>query len=179
MTDKLSYLEAPADERAQALGLLQGCLVVLRAQYVHYQTSHWQTSGSPFYGNHLLFQRIYESIAQQIDGLAEKMVGMFGHPAVNAVRIQSGTIPWLVKWSAVECLHRRSLGAEKDLQQQISATYQTLKLSKTLSLGMDDFLMSLASEHETNEYLIQQVLDRPVRSASFDPWADWTFRSGQ
>lgn len=185
---KAAYLDAPAEDRAKALGLLQGLLVLLRAQYIHYQTSHWQVVGDAAYGNHLLFQRIYdgdeeaegeddEGIAGEIDALAEKMIGMFGPEAVNAVRIASATVPWLVKWSAVECLHRRSLEAEKDLQQHIRGTYETLKLTHTLSLGMDDFLMSLASEHETNEYLVQQVLDQPSKTASgADPWATWTFR---
>lgn len=179
---KEAYLDAPPEERAQALGLLQGVLSVLRAQYVHYQTAHWQSKGDTAYGNHLLFERIYKSLTPQIDTLAEKMVGMFGPEAVNASRIESAVVPALVAWSAIECLHRRSLEAEARLQNQVRATHETLKLSKTISLGMDDFLMGLANEHETNEYLIQQVLDPVPKQAAWarwsfkSAWADWTFR---
>lgn len=174
---KAAYLESSPEERGKTFGLLHGVLVLLRAQYDHYQTAHWQSKGESAYGNHLLFQRIYESISPQIDALAEKMVGMFGPDAVNAVRVASSEVPWLVKWSAVECLHRRSLQAEKDLQHHLSGTYHSLKAIHTLSLGMDDFLMGVASEHETNEFLIQQVLDTPHKTASGgDLWATWTFR---
>lgn len=174
---KVAYLEASPEDRAKALGLLQAALVLLRAQYDHYQTAHWQSKGDSAYGNHLLFQRIYEGILPQIDALAEKMVGMFGTDAVDVVRIASAEVPHLMRWGAVECLHRRSLMAERDLQEHLSGTYHSLKALHTLSLGMDDFLMGLASEHETNEYLIQQVLDQPSKTASGgNPWATWTFR---
>ena len=41
-----------------------------------------------------------------------------------------------------------------------------------MSLGMDDFLMATANEHETNQYLLRQVL-RSIDSAktAADDWA--------
>ena len=44
---------------------LQWLLACLRAQYWMYQQSHWQVMGPEYYGNHLLFERLYESVVKQ------------------------------------------------------------------------------------------------------------------
>jgi hypothetical protein len=55
----------------------------LRALYMIHQTHHWQSQGKDFYGDHLLFQRLYEGIAGEIDLVAEKLVGLGGIATTN------------------------------------------------------------------------------------------------
>jgi hypothetical protein len=50
---------------------------------------------------------------------------------------------------------------EAELQSLLSKTYATLKAKRSLSLGMDDLLMSLANEREQAIYLLQQRLGPP------------------
>lgn len=155
---------------AESLHLLRLLLSCLRAQYLNYQNAHWMTVGDSAYGTHLLFQRIYEGdeendadegIQGQVDGLAEKMVGKYGPDAVNGLILAQMVAMWIQRWSVIDCHHRRALKSEDDMQALTKQVYDRMKANGSLSLGMDDFLMSLASEHETNQYLVQQVLRRP------------------
>jgi hypothetical protein len=63
--------------------------------------------------------------------------------------------------AANECPYRQSLAMEGELQSLLSKTYATLKAKRSLSLGMDDLLMSLANERERVIYLLQQRLGPP------------------
>jgi DNA-binding ferritin-like protein len=152
-----------------AIDLLRHLLALLRAQYWMYQESHWKAQGIGGYGSHLLFQRIYdgdddnegeddEGIQGEVDDLAEKMVGAYGNEAICTAVLIQRTAGWIARWSKVECLHARGLLSERDCQKVIKTTYDRLKAMGELSLGMDDFLMSLASAHETNQFLLRQVL---------------------
>lgn len=58
-------------------------LGVLRALYMIHQSHHWQSMGKDFYGDHLMFQRLYEGIAPEIDQVAEKLVGLGGIELTN------------------------------------------------------------------------------------------------
>ena len=138
--------------------MLQHLLGLLRAQYWNYQEAHWKVKGASFYGDHLLFQRLYESTTEQIDALAEKMVGGFGPEAVNSTIILPRFESFLGRWQAVSCLHKRGLLSEADFQTVVKKVYENLKMMGRLSLGMDDFLMAMANDHETNQYLLRQVL---------------------
>jgi DNA-binding ferritin-like protein len=155
-------------KKTAAVETLRKLLSLLRAQYWMYQNAHWETKGPNFYGSHLLFQRIYEGededdgedegIQGHIDGLAEKMVGCYGPKAVCPMTLISMTSKWIARWCAVECLHERALMSEDDFQKCVKKVYEDLKAMGELSLGMDDFLMAMASDHETNQYLLRQVL---------------------
>ena len=142
----------------QAPVLLRALLALLRAQYWHYQNAHWTVKGQTFYGDHLMFQRIYEGLQKEIDGLAEKAVSSFGGDIVEPNSLAVLMQGWLRRWSAIGCLHKRSLAAEADFQDAVRGVYDALKAEGSLSLGMDDFLMAIANDHETNAYLVQQTL---------------------
>ena len=135
-------------------------LAYLRAMYLTYQTAHWQVTGDPAYGNHLLFQRLYESVQEEVDTLAEKIVGYFGPQAVN-VNKQGAEISRIVDvFSKHKDPHQRGLFVEGQLQKILSFVYGSIKKRGTMTLGLDDFLMATANAHETNTYLLQQVLDK-------------------
>lgn len=141
-----------------AVHLLQHLLGLLRAQYWMYQEAHWQTRGPAYYGNHLLFQRLYESVTDQVDTLAEKMVGIYGPQAVSSAHVSPKFQQFVARWAPVPCLHERGLLSEADFQTVTRKVYGRLKALGEMSLGMDDFLMAAANDHETNQYLLRQVL---------------------
>jgi len=178
--------ESVAKKKA-AVECLQWLLSLLRAQYWTYQNAHWVAGGENAYGTHLLFQRIYagdddnegeddDGIQGEVDALAEKMVAAFGEESVDPKTLLKMSEKWICRWCVVkDCLHKRALLSEQDFQKLAKWVYDKLKALGELSLGMDDFLMSLASEHETNEYLLRQVL-RSKESARMaaDDWAALT-----
>jgi DNA-binding ferritin-like protein len=169
------HAEEELQEKEMAVELLQWLLACLRSQYWSYQQSHWQVKGRPFYGDHLLFQRLYESVQEQTDVVAEKMVGKYGPEAVDGLDLGAKFEFFIKRWSKADCLHKRGLLSEEDCQQIIKRVYDQLKAMGELSLGMDDFLMATASEHETNEYLLRQVLrSKDSARMAADDWAALT-----
>lgn len=151
------------EDRQKLADVLTNLLALLRASRWNYLTAHWQVYGDPYYGDHLLFQRLYESLDEEIDTLAEKIVGLTGRKEDgsfyfdNLSQIQK-TQDWLTSWSYLSCPHKRSLRTEEDIQKYFKTSYEALKGEDLLTLGLDDYLMATANQHETNLYLLQQRL---------------------
>lgn len=130
-------------------------LALLRALSWNYLTSHWQVGGDSSYGDHLLFQRMYETTQEEIDTLAEKIVGTYGMAAVDARKQAEEMSHQLNQWD-IGCPFERGLTAEKTFQVALQSGLSTLEEKGDLSLGMDNLLRTLADTHETHMYLLQQ-----------------------
>lgn len=156
--EKQAYLNATPMQREVVRRLLCDVLGCLRASYLSYQTSHWQVVGQSFYGNHLLFQRLYESVQEQVDQLAEKIVGYLGSEAVSINYQMKHISDYTYGWSSIGCNHKRGLQSEADLQRALKRAYDGIKQVQAMSLGLDDWIMATANAHEENEYLLQQAL---------------------
>jgi hypothetical protein len=167
LLSRLNLYGADKDGAAEAdpVALLQQVLAALRALRWSYHTKHWMVSGGHFYGDHLLFERLYDgkpSLDDAADSLAEKMVATFGPATVSSRSIWPLSGAFLDRGMAAnECPYRQSLAMEGELQSLLSKTYATLKAKRSLSLGMDDLLMSLANKREQVIYLLQQRLGPP------------------
>jgi DNA-binding ferritin-like protein len=134
-------------------------LACLRAQSWHYHTAHWQTVGAPAYANHLLYERLYKSVQDEIDTMAEKMVGYFGVTAVDPIDVLTKMARYQGAWKDyANCLIERSRFAERVLQDRLKKSYDEIKAEGRLTLGLDDFLMAVANNHESHTYLLQQLL---------------------
>ena len=148
---------------------LKIALNLLRALKFVSWNAHWLSKGPNFYGDHLLFERIYvgdddtESIDDLIDTLAEKMVYIkvdvncptaFEDTYVASIRTfmdHTDNLPQAVFNLVLECL------------RGLQYAYKTGQQSGDLSLGMDDFLMAASNHIETYGYLLQQRIDGWLR----------------
>ena len=161
---KVVHME-PSSSNAERL--LTQLLAILRAAHWSHWTTHWQVKGVPQYGDHLLFERLYTGISEELDSLAEKCVAYFGYESVDALdSIQKATqVIELYYGMAGADPISRSLVIEQQIQNALALTYTRLKEMGEMSLGLDDFLMATANAHETNIYLLRQRL-RGTESAS-------------
>ena len=57
----------------------------VRAAHHVYWTLHWQARGPTSYGDHLLYQRLYEARIEEIDGLAEVIAAEYGSDKLDPV----------------------------------------------------------------------------------------------
>lgn len=135
---------------------LSNLLAMLRAAQASHHHGHWVTKGSTFYGDHLLFEKLYTAIEEEIDSLAEKAVQQFGDKTVELVPQFEDITACLQKWTEEGDLFKRALLVEKTLQVAIEDYRQELKDSGYLSIGLDNFLAQLADSHETALYLLGQ-----------------------
>jgi DNA-binding ferritin-like protein len=66
------------------LRALLGLWATLRASHHVYWTLHWQSKGVGYYGDHLLYQRLYEARVKEIDRMAETIAALYGVDKLDA-----------------------------------------------------------------------------------------------
>jgi DNA-binding ferritin-like protein len=124
-----------------------------------YHASHWKAAGPSFYGDHQLFERLYKgdpSIDDQIDALAEKISERFGASVIDPVQLQQMAASALSKAMASgSTAVEHGIVLEWSIQRLIEEILN-LKSEGSISMGLEDFLMGLASERETAVYLLRQ-----------------------
>lgn len=168
-------VKAYLDTSSKTQDLLCILLAMLRAQHWMYWNAHWVSQGENFYEHHLLFERLYgEDLEGEIDGLAEKVVGFFGSDAIHPHDQMAIAQQFMDKWCANGNLIERGIASEREFQAALKAAYDAIESYGEMSLGLDDFIMAMASRHETAQYLLQQAGSR-VRSASGAPSAEGAF----
>lgn len=152
-----------------------GLLARLRALRHFYETAHWLAYGNSYYGDHLLYERLYDEVDGEIDGLAEKVIPLFGDDTVDlyASLLQMARVlaeDWAIKPDDVgsPSIAQLALNAEEEVQCYISYMYEILEEEGALSLGFDDFLQALASKLESHLYL----LGRRTKQANTTPNKD-------
>lgn len=131
----------------------------LRAiSFIHTQ-SHWTTKGNSFYGDHLLFERLYNSSLENLDLAAEKFMGLFGSDCLNYTLQADLLYKVLLKYKGLEGEPlEMSLAIEKDFLKFSKDAYNCFEEEGKLTLGLDDMVMAIASKREEAVYLLQQPL---------------------
>jgi DNA-binding ferritin-like protein len=131
----------------------------LRAISLIHQHNHWTSKGKPFYGDHLLFERIYKTALDDMDLAAEKFIGLFGEDCMNYV-VQTDLLnKVLLKYKSLDGKPlEQSLAIEKDFLKFSKDAYNCFEEEGALTLGLDDMLMTIANNREGAVYLLQQPL---------------------
>jgi len=136
-------------------------VATLKAMALIHQHNHWTTNGEMFYSEHLLFERLYNSVLEDLDLAAEKYMGLFGDE-VLAYTLQTQLLSKVLsnynklEGSPVEM----SLAVEKDFIKFSNDAYKCFEEQGELSLGLDDMIMSIASNREEAAYLLQQSANK-------------------
>lgn len=134
-------------------------IATLKAMALIHQHSHWTTKGQPFYGDHLLFERLYNSTLKDLDLAAEKFIGLFGDQVLDYDLQAKLLHEVLLKYSDLEGSPvQMSLTIEKDFLKFSKDAYNCFEDEGRLTLGLDDMVMSIASQREESVYLLQQKL---------------------
>lgn len=139
--------------------LLQDIIARLHALYAIYRSAHWQAWGTSYYGDHLLFQRLYEPLDDEIDTLAERMIPQFGSSCVDPLPIAQRTAEHVAALTELyPCPYERGIVAEQELIGCIDGAMVEIEGQGARTLGWDDFLGKLTSQHEEHLYLLTQRL---------------------
>jgi DNA-binding ferritin-like protein len=144
-------------------GELSVLLVYLRYLQKVHQTHHWIAKGDPFYGDHQLFERLYNATSSDIDSLAEKAVGLGSERNVDLSlqlkqleKLCSGAygMSQLIPQSTE--LFKRSLAAEKNFLKVLGTFFNSLREQGLLTPGLENLLGGIADIHESHVYLLKQ-----------------------
>ena len=151
-----------AEWGASPYSQLSVLLVNLRYLYHVHQLHHWISKGDPFYGDHLLFQRLYESTLEDIDSVAEKAIGLGSTSAVD-LSLQMAQLGRMTKEYGMTAtvrhmseLARRSYLAEMNFLKIAAHLAEDLKECGRMTRGLDNLLAGIEDKHESNVYLLKQ-----------------------
>lgn len=154
-------IQTPAERKAirkalpfSSVGILQGLLARLQAMRDCYQSLHWSASGSPAYGDHLLFQRLYEALVEEVDSMAEKIVGLSGMPEVVSARNLDAARADVT--ASMDLSVAGMLMAERQFCEGVIPGVLGALEGVGLSEGLENFLQGMADTHEGHVYLLQQ-----------------------
>ena len=117
---------------------------ILMAMKNYYQNLHWKSHGENFYSDHKMFQKIYESLEAPLDTWAEKLIVIYGDKCIDPVRSSEGVVEWLKRWSMSENISQ----PEIDMQSVVNEIFAVMKKAGTLTMGANDFLMSLCNDRD-------------------------------
>ena len=161
------YGGAPMSE----LAVLLACV---RAEAMIHQAHHWQTRGSSYYGDHLLFERVYGEVNGAIDGLAERAVGSGHHVLVQPLMQMSHMVVFTKLFYSdapvspePEEMPLLSLRALLKSMLLLQLAYESLQARGLLSNGTDNLLQDLADKQESLAYLLKQRTK--TRNANMTP----------
>jgi DNA-binding ferritin-like protein len=149
---------APMDQVCKLANLYTASL---RGIYLIEQYCHWTTRGLSFYGDHLLFERLYKQAADDADAAAERFIGLFGEDAMDYPLQHEFISKLLAKYSdhAMEKLII-ALTIEKDFLAFAEQMYNEFDKENVLTLGLEDMIPEHSSNRETAVYLLQQALEK-------------------
>lgn len=132
-------------------------LTNLKALYEAYYTAHWTAFGEPYYGDHLLYQRLYEGVQEEVDGVAERALGLLRDDAiVNPILLSQGVTEVLQSMFENGVTPTSLLLAEMSFLQVLSSIINQLRSSGVLTDGVEDLLQGIASNHEESVYLLSR-----------------------
>lgn len=137
-------------------------LVYLRYLAALHQTHHWVCRGDAFYGDHKLFEELYDSVTDEIDVVAEKAVGLGSEHNVNLM-LQISQLQQLSKACAspqtvpkTSDLAKASLVAEFNFLKVLTATMQVMRANRTMTDGVENMLQGIADRHEGHVYKLKR-----------------------
>lgn len=148
-------------------GELSAAVVLLRYVAMVHQTNHWIAAGDSFYGDHLLFERLYNAVIEEVDQVAEKAVGLGSSTNVD-ITLQARQLLQLVEQHSSYAvsiprpneLATSSLAAEATFAKGMNFIYASLQNSRRLTKGVDNLLAGIIDTHESHVYLLKQRAGR-------------------
>lgn len=121
--------------------------LLVAASSIH-QVNHWNSNGNSFYGDHLLYGRLYDEVQDGIDQVAEKLIGLDMEKFIDVKEIATN-VQQIVQSINPE---NSSVEIESLILQKISETLQ----GPDVTPGMSNLLEDLHDTHEGFVYLLKQ-----------------------
>jgi DNA-binding ferritin-like protein len=132
-------------------------LADLQALYAAHQSAHWRSSGDSFYGDHQMYQRMYEDIREEIDDVVEKMLGTTGDDAlVEPTRMLVAATTAMKTLVHAGDAASSLLIAEKTFLKQLCSIIEAMDSIGKLTDGTDNLLQGIADKHEEHVYLLSR-----------------------
>ena len=142
---------------------LAAFLAVTEAMQMLHHSHHWQTHGPEFYADHLLFERLYTTLLEEIDTVGEKLIGVSKEPKLTNYFTRMVAMNKFLKMvTTQEPYINVSFRAEQVYLAAGEHVMKALKEAGLLSSGLEQMIGNILDKHESHVYLLMQR----VKSAS-------------
>ncbi len=140
------------------INALVAVYVALWAERLAFQTYHWNSKGGPSYGDHLLFQRLYEARDAEIDRMGEVLLAVGGPELVSAPRTLAGMM------HSIESVEKPG---QNDFQKAVLLVNSVLERinvanaalgNSPYTVAVNNVLAGIADKHLEALYLLRQRL---------------------
>jgi DNA-binding ferritin-like protein len=136
------------------MNIYQKIIATLRSLTCYYQTCHWLSKGSQYYGDHLLFMRLYDATILDIDGVGEKAIGVTQDEASVDLRENINAVAKIL--NNMEYDPDRYFESALKLEKAFVKACEDLAKDVNNSEGVKNMFAGLADKHEGHIYLLQQ-----------------------
>jgi DNA-binding ferritin-like protein len=130
----------------------------LHGEYWLLWTLHWRSKGGDYYGDHLLYQRLYEARQPELDRMAEVIAAVGGASALDPVKGLDAAKPLVAQ---VEALNKpdaaKAIVAAQTVMRAMDAAAQAAQ-GTPYRLAVENATGGIADSHLEAVYLLQQRL---------------------
>ena len=140
--------------------LLAVFLAYTEALQMLHHSHHWQTKGNIFYQDHLLFEKLYTGVAEDIDPVGEKLIGLSKHAKLtnyfHRMEVMNHFLDACTDTS--KSYMEVSLAAEKAYIDAGEKIMKSLEKDELLTSGLEQMIGDILDKHEGFVYLLNQRL---------------------
>jgi hypothetical protein len=130
--------------------------VALETEQMLFHAYHWRSKGKDYYGDHLLYQRLYTDRALEIDRIGEVLMAVAGPNSVAPLITITGMHDLTSRIEAVQATEaqRGVLLVEETLRRVTAAN--SLLGNGPYALSVNNVLAGFADKHLEALYLLKQ-----------------------
>jgi len=130
--------------------------VALEVEQLLFHAYHWRSKGQDYYGDHLLYQRLYTDRAVEIDRIGEVLMAVAGANAVSPVITLTGMYDLASSIEAISAPEaRRGIALVEETLRRINAANALLD-NTPYALSINNVLAGFADKHLEALYLLKQ-----------------------
>lgn len=131
-------------------------LYILNALNIFYKSCHWKSQGDFFYQDHLLFERLYSAIDEEMDGLVELLIGLTdSREFADAKLINTKTQDYTPTYGAN---NQENFTKALQLENLLLSSIKLIPQSE--DVGTYNHIADIAENHRRNVYLLKSSLSK-------------------
>jgi DNA-binding ferritin-like protein len=128
----------------------------LRAEHQLFWTYHWRAKGAPYYGDHLLYQRLYEARLPEIDRVGEVLMALGGRTSIDPMRVMAEMNSVMARAESMTVPDAKKAEAlVVDTLKKIEAANEKVNESP-FPLAVNNVLAGISDKHLEALYLLKQ-----------------------
>jgi DNA-binding ferritin-like protein len=134
---------------------MQELIYIIQALNVFYRSAHWRSKGVNFYQDHLLFERLYSKLDDEVDSLVELLIATSGDDSFASPQLFNQRVQRYIPVGKATA--QENLQSALQTETELLAAIQAINESEAQA-GIYNQIATIADNHTRNLYLIKQAL---------------------